>query len=89
MTDLKSGRKKTLSAESAERVAAYFGVSVAYLLGMEERKEPQDDLAKYLELLQERPDLRSLLEVGSRVPVSNVEAMMALMENMRRNQIAD
>lgn len=33
MTDLKMGRKKSLSAETAQRIASYFGVSVAYLLG--------------------------------------------------------
>ena len=33
MTDLKMGRKKCLSAETAQKIAAYFGVSVGYLLG--------------------------------------------------------
>jgi len=33
MTDLKMGRKKSVSAETAQRIATYFGVSVAYLLG--------------------------------------------------------
>ena len=36
MTDLKMGRKKSLSAETAQKIAGYFGVSVAYLLGQEE-----------------------------------------------------
>ena len=36
MTDLKMGRKKSLSAETAQKIAAYFGVSVGYLLGREE-----------------------------------------------------
>ena len=35
MTDLKSGRKKGFSAETAQRIASYFGVSVGYLLGEE------------------------------------------------------
>ena len=33
MTDLKMGRKKSVSAETAQKIAAYFGVSVGYLLG--------------------------------------------------------
>lgn len=33
MTDLKMGRKKSLSAETAQKIAQYFGVSVGYLLG--------------------------------------------------------
>lgn len=36
MTDLKSGRKKTVSAVTAQKLADYFGVSVGYLLGKEE-----------------------------------------------------
>lgn len=40
MTDLKSGRKKTVSAGTARKLAAYFGVSVGYLLGEEEKTAP-------------------------------------------------
>ena len=35
MTDLKMGRKKGVSAETAQKIAAYFGVSVGQLLGQE------------------------------------------------------
>ena len=35
MTDLKMGRKKSVNAETAQKIAAYFGVSVGYLLGQE------------------------------------------------------
>lgn len=35
MTDLKMGRKKGVSAQTAQKFAAYFGVSVGYLLGDE------------------------------------------------------
>ena len=35
ITDLKMGRKKSVSAETAQRLATYFGVSVAYLLGQD------------------------------------------------------
>ena len=35
MTDLKMGRKKGVNAQTAQRIAAYFGVSVGYLLGIE------------------------------------------------------
>ena len=36
MTDLKKGRKKTLNAETAQKIAGFFGVSVGHLLGQEE-----------------------------------------------------
>ena len=45
MTDLKSGRKKGVNAETAQKIASYFNVSVGYLLGEEEKEKPtvQDD----------------------------------------------
>lgn len=39
MTDLKSGRKKGVNAETAQKIATYFDVTVGYLLGEEEQKE--------------------------------------------------
>ena len=44
MTDLKMGRKKGVSAETAQKIAAYFGVSVGYLLGQEEAPQSGDIL---------------------------------------------
>ncbi len=35
MTDLKMGRKKGINAETAQKIASFFGVSVGYLLGHE------------------------------------------------------
>ena len=37
ITDLKMGRKKDIYATTAWKIANYFGVSVGYLLGMEEK----------------------------------------------------
>lgn len=41
MTDLKMGRKKGISAETAQKIASYFHVSVGYLLGTPEEESPQ------------------------------------------------
>lgn len=40
LTDLKSGRKKGLSADTAQKIADYFGVTVGFLLGNDERTAP-------------------------------------------------
>lgn len=40
LTDLKSGRKKGMSAATADKIASYFGVSVGYILGTEKEKAP-------------------------------------------------
>lgn len=49
MTDLKMGRKKSLSAQTAQAVASYFGVTVGYLLGQQESADVLDavDVAFY------------------------------------------
>lgn len=49
ITDLKMGRKKSVSAETAQKIAAYFGISVGQLLGQEESGDILDqvDVAFY------------------------------------------
>ncbi len=48
MTDLKMGRKKTVNAETAQKIAGFFGVSVGYLLGHGEGNILEDvDVAFY------------------------------------------
>ena len=49
VTDLKMGRKKSLNAETAQKIAAYFGISVGQLLGQEEHTDVlvQVDVAFY------------------------------------------
>ena len=44
MTDLKMGRKKGVSAETAQKIAAYFGVSVGYLLGQSSAPDVLDEV---------------------------------------------
>jgi transcriptional regulator with XRE-family HTH domain len=44
ITDLKMGRKKSLNAQTAQKIAGYFGVSVGYLLGQEDASAPQNDI---------------------------------------------
>lgn len=57
ITDLKMGRKKSVSAETAQKLAAHFGVSVGYLLGQEADELDQVDIAfygQYKELTEEQ-----------------------------------
>ena len=44
MTDLKMGRKKSVSVQTAQKIAGYFGVSVGHLLGQEESGQIEDIL---------------------------------------------
>ena len=43
ITDLKAGRKQSLSAETLSKIATYFGVSVDYLLGNGQKEKPATD----------------------------------------------
>ena len=46
LSDIKSGRKKGVSTETAKKIAGYLDVSVGYLLGEEEKEKsttPEDD----------------------------------------------
>lgn len=49
ITDLKMGRKKSISAETAQKIAAYFGISVGQLLRQEDGGDilQQADVAFY------------------------------------------
>lgn len=52
MTDLKAERKKTITLETAQKIADYFGVPVDRILG--EKKDPSGegfDLSNYLDTL--------------------------------------
>ncbi|MGM9548250.1 MAG: helix-turn-helix domain-containing protein [Faecousia sp.] len=42
LSDLKVGRKQSLSAETLSKISAYFNVSVDYLLGKENEKAPAE-----------------------------------------------
>ena len=78
MTDLKMGRKKTVNAETAQKIAGYFGVSVATLLGQEDSANDildQVDVAFY-------GDFKELDEEQK----AAVRDMVRLMRERRRTQ---
>lgn len=54
MTDLKAGRKKTIRADTAQKIADYFGVTVDRVLGAEKAPATEGEGIKYtdFELLQ-------------------------------------
>lgn len=64
LTDLKMGRRTGVSAVTAQKIASYFGVSVAYLLGEEEKEKPTSHQVGELseEELEIIADLRRLAD---------------------------
>ena len=84
MSDLKAGRKKSLSSESLTKIAGFLGVPVDRLLGIEQDSvNAEDDLAEYLEDLRERPETRALLEASREMTREQVEKMAEFAKLLR------
>lgn len=84
MTDLKMGRKQTLSVETLSKIADYFGVTVDYLLGSEEKEKPlvngDEELTEYLELLKTRPEMKMLFSLAKGATKEDVEKAVKIIE---------
>lgn len=76
LTDLKMGRQTGISATNAQKIASYFGVSVGYLLGEEEKEKPtvnDDELSE---------NMKQLIEFAKSVPEDKVELVLKLMRTI-------
>lgn len=82
ITDLKAGRKQSLSAETLSKIATYFGVSVDYLLGNEEKPlvNGDEELTEYLEILKTRPEMRMLFSLTKNATKEDVEKAVRVVE---------
>ena len=87
LTELKSGRKKSVNAVTAEKLARYFGVSVGYLLGTQE--DPAElvngdpELTEYLQQLSERSEMRMLFHVTKHATKEQIEAIVRMVESLQ------
>lgn len=76
LTDLKMGRRTGVSAVTAQKIASYFGVSVGYLLGEEEKEEKpvqEDELSA---------NIKQLIDFVKTVPEDKVELVLKLMRTI-------
>lgn len=85
LTDLKMGRKQSLSADTLSKIAAYFGVSVDYLLGNTEEKgnklvNGDEELTEYLEELKNRPEMKLLFSLTKNATKEDVERAARIIE---------
>ena len=87
LSDLKVGRKQRLAADTLSKIAAYFGVSVDYLLGTEQKEKPlvngDEELTDYLEMLKTRPECRMLFQLTKNATKEDVEAAVRIIEALR------
>ena len=77
LSELKAGRTKSLSAEVLSKIAAYFNVSVDYLLTGEQKENPHQQPQNEVDAAVER--IRIKLES---MPTAQREALMNLIEKM-------
>lgn len=76
LTDLKMGRQAGISAANAQKIASYFGVSVGYLLGEEEKEEkPTED-----DGLSE--NIKQLVDFVKTVPEDKAELVLRVMRSI-------
>ena len=77
LTDLKMGRRTGVSAMTAQKIASYFGVSVGYLLGEEEKEEKptaeDDELSE---------NIKKLVDFAKSVPEDKVELVLKVMQSI-------
>lgn len=81
-------RGLTPQGETLNKIAAYFGVSVGYLLGNEPKEKAaidvvDDDLQEYLDELRNRPEKRLLFSVTKHATRSQIEAIVKMIEEMQ------
>lgn len=77
LTDLKMGRRNGVSAMTAQKIASYFGVTVGYLLGEEDKKEMptvEDD--------GHSENIKLLLDFVKQIPEDKAELALKLMRTI-------
>ena len=81
LTDLKMGRRSGVSAVTAQKIAAYFGVSVGYLLGEEGEAEgiKKEQPTEYDGLSEKR---KALIEFALSVPEDKAEMLLQVMKTI-------
>lgn len=85
LTDLKMGRKQSLSAQTLQKLASYFGVTVDYLLAQEPALVNDDaELTELLELLKTRPECRMLFQLSRDATKEDVEQAVRIIEALRK-----
>lgn len=85
MSDLKNGRKKSMTSSTLEKIADYLNVPVDEFLAREQKEKPSEtgELAEYLEDLRTRPETRALLEASRGMTKEQIEKMADFAKTLR------
>lgn len=80
LTDLKMGRQSSISTPNAQKIAAYFGVSVDYLLGEEEKEDKKEKPINDDGLSEKKKEFMLKVEQMSDEQLDRLEQILALVE---------
>lgn len=82
LTDLKTGRKKSINTDTAQKIADYFGVSVDRVLGTEQKEKLTPDRGGQITVTD---DDRKHIAAYHKAPKSIREAIDKLLEEYEKN----
>lgn len=85
MTDLKSGRKKSVNAETAHKLAEYFGVSSGYLLGKEEKEEKDEKKEQPTDFDGLSEKRKALMQFAMEVPEDKAAMILQVMKTILKD----
>ena len=78
LTDLKMGRRTGVSAVTAQKIAAYFGVTVGYLLGEEDEETKKEQTA-----ISDLPESKqALMQFVQSVPEDKADMILRVMKSI-------
>ena len=80
LTDLKMGRQTGISAANAQKIASYFGVSVGYLLG-EEEKDIKKEQPTEIDGLSD--ELKELIENVKGLPADKIQMLLQVAKSIK------
>lgn len=80
LSDIKSGRKKGFSADTAHKIASYLGVSVGYLLGEEEMSIKKEQPTDYDGLSD---DLKELIMHAKTLPEDKIQMLLQVARSIK------
>ena len=80
LTDLKMGRQTGISAANAQKIASYFGVSVGYLLGEEEKDQKKEQSTEYDGLSD---NLKELIKELKDLPEDKIQMLLQVAKSIK------
>ena len=83
LTDLKMGRRTGVSAVTAQKIAAYFDVSVGYLLGEEEMSAKKEQPTEYDGLSKKQKAFIDKVMLMSDEELDRLDKILSLVENTK------